>query len=112
MKRKALVVALLCVMGLATLSVGTAMAVQDSYTVTLSDVGSNFWGFYTFTATSTTVNPNFPAPVRFFIVQDAAPSPMQKASYAAALTAYSGSGKAIIYADPVTTACWEVRASN
>jgi hypothetical protein len=109
MKRKALVVALLCVMGLAVLSLGTAMAAEGTFTVTIQDAGSNFWGYYTFTAVDT--NAAGFGTVRFFIVADATTA-MQKASYAAALTAFANGGKAIIYADPATTACWEVRASN
>jgi hypothetical protein len=107
MKRMALVVAL--VLGLAILSVGSAMAVEGNYTVMITDCGANFWGYYTFTAADN--NPAGFGTTRFFIVSDSGGT-MQKASYAAALTAYSTSGKAIIYGDPATTACWEVRASN
>lgn len=110
MKRKAMLVALLCVMGLAVLSIGTAMSAQNYYTVTISDTGANYWGYYTFTAVDTAATNNF-GTVRFFIVPDAAGT-MQKAAYAAALSAYSMGGKAVIFGDPATTACWEVRASN
>jgi hypothetical protein len=107
MKRTALVAAL--VLGLAILSAGTAMAAGNSFTVTISDCGANYWGYYTFTATDT--NTSGFGTVRFFIVQDTGGA-MQKASYAAALTALSTGGKAIILADPASGACMEVRASN
>jgi hypothetical protein len=109
MKKKALVVALFCIMGLAVLSVGSAMAVQDTYTVTISDCGANFWDYYTFTATDT--NPAGFGTVRFFLVKDPGDT-FRKAEYAAALTALANGGKAIIYGDPATTACWELRAAN
>lgn len=110
MKRKALLVALVCVMGLAVLSVGTAIGAQGFFTVNVTDVGSGIFGFYTFTATDTAAG-GF-GTQRFFILQDPSPSPLQKAAFASALTAYSCSGAAIIYADPVSTACWEVRAGH
>ena len=42
MKRKALLVALVCVMGLAVLSVGTAIGAQGFFTVNVTDVGLRF----------------------------------------------------------------------
>lgn len=112
MKRKALMVALICIMGLATLSIGSAGAAEAFYTCTVSDCGSNFWGFYTFTAVDTNTSTGF-GTARFFIVDNGSTTNNTvKAEYAAALTAWSNSGKVIIFADPVSTACFEVRAAN
>jgi|WetSurSiteA1Bulk_404760.scaffolds.fasta_scaffold172797_1 hypothetical protein len=44
MKRKALMVALLCVMGLAVISIGNAEPAAW-YTCTISDAGATTWGY-------------------------------------------------------------------
>jgi uncharacterized protein (DUF2141 family) len=107
MKRK-LILTLLAAMGLVILSAGIASAALAVYTVTLSQVAANYQGYYTFYATDSASG--FPANTGFFIADNC--TGMVKAEYAAALTAWSNGGKAIIVADPVTTVCLSVAASN
>jgi hypothetical protein len=107
MKRRAMILTLLCAIGLVILSAGIAAAAMGAYTVTISQCGANYQGYYTFYATD--VNGGFPL-TGFFIADNG--SGLVKAEYAAALTAWSNGGKAIIQADPVTTVCLSVAASN
>ena len=51
MKKKVMLVALLCVLGMATLSIGNANAVVGYYTCTVTQTGANYWGWYAVTLT-------------------------------------------------------------
>jgi hypothetical protein len=88
MKKKAIFVALLCVMGLAALSIGNAEAAPPWYTCTISLAGTTDSGYYVVTLSDTTT----PTPVFTDMTFLLSPgSAFQKEMYAAALTAFANS---------------------
>jgi hypothetical protein len=109
MKRKVMLVALLCVLGMATLSIGTANAAVGTYTCTVNATGANYWGYYAVTLTD--VGGTFTNLVCFIPVDPALPG-MDKAQYAAALTAFANSTNVVAYLDTTSTAIFQLYASK
>lgn len=96
MKRKVLVAALLCVMGLTTLFVGTACAAYGTFTCTVSNVTANYWGYYLVTLTDN----NGAFTNNTMVIVSPGTTEMQKAQYATALTAFANSTNVVIGGDP------------
>jgi hypothetical protein len=90
MRKKALVVALLCVMAIAAISIGTAgaAAVPPWYNCTVQFCGSHV-SFYFIQVTDTAATPAW-AGSRFFIMDPNAP--LSKSQLASALTGYASGG--------------------
>ncbi len=98
MKRKALVVVLLCAMGLAALSISEAQAAPPWYVASMSLCGANSWG-YIVILTDTAATPAF-TNQPFVIDPNAANG---KVMYAAALTALSnGENVQVLINNPTT----------
>jgi hypothetical protein len=110
MKKKALVVVLLCVMGLAALSINNAEA-GGWYTCTVSQAGATTWG-YLVTLSDTVAPPNnaFPANTPFLITTVA----NTKEMYAAALSAWANSTYVVVYLETLGeySSIWGVKASH
>jgi hypothetical protein len=91
MKKKAILVVLLCVMGLAAVSIGNADA-APWYTCTISQAGANNAGYYVLILTDTA------SPVAFtnrtFLISPT--NSHQKEMYAAALTAFANSTYVVV----------------
>jgi hypothetical protein len=92
MKKKAILVALLCVMGLAALSIGNAEA-STWYTCTISRAGANWTPSYVVVLSDTAATPKFTD--REFIIDPN--STQKKEIYAAALTAWANSSNVLVY---------------
>jgi hypothetical protein len=92
MKKKGLVVALLCVMGIATMAIGNANA-AGWYTCSVSGCGAT-WADAYITVTDTATNPAFPANTTFVIDNSTGKSNQM---YAAALTAFANSTNVMLY---------------
>ena len=92
MKRKALVVALLCVMGLAAISVSNAEA-GGWYTCQVTQAGAATYGYF-ITLIDTASTKNFDDNTMFYIDQSAG---CGKEMLAAALTAWANGGNVYIY---------------
>jgi hypothetical protein len=107
MQKRVIVVALLCVMGLATLAVGTASAAYGTFECVINKVTANYWGFYLVTLTE--INNTFQNQ-QFLIVDDG--SGMVKAQYASALTAFANSTNVVIGGDPVDGVIYELGAKK
>ena len=107
MKKKVLLIALLCVMGMATLSVGNADAAAGFYTCTITQTGANYWGYYIVYLTD---NGGAFTNQAFFIPDSG--TGMNKAIYAAALTAFANSTNVNVYADPATTVLFQLYAAK
>jgi hypothetical protein len=97
MKKKALVMALLCVMGLA-MAVGTAQATW--YTCTIQSAGFLDGGYYVIYLTDINNAASTSTP---FLLQNASPSAIN-AMYAAALTSFANSTNVIV--DLSTWGAW------
>jgi hypothetical protein len=95
MKAKALIVALLCVMGLTALSIGNAEAGQW-YTCTMSQVGNTFNNY--FITVSDVAGTAFPDNTTFVIPPD---FPYAKEMYAAALTGFANSTNVWVWLESV-----------
>jgi hypothetical protein len=91
MKKKAILVVLLCVMGLAALSIGNAEAAPPWYTCTISQVGSNWVSYVVTLSDMTKPNPLF-TNVMFTIDKD-----NDKEMYSAALTAFASGCNVLVY---------------
>ena len=93
MKRKGLLVVLLCVMGLATISIGNVEAAGPWYTCTISGAGATSTDS-AITLTDTATTPGFPANTTYFIDNST-----QRANQmlAAALTAFANSTNVVVY---------------
>ena len=105
MKKKVMLVALLCILGLSTLAVGTGEAAYATYNCVVNSVTSNYWGYYLVTLTE--VNNAF-VNQQFFIVDDG--SGMVKAQYATALTAFANSTNVIIGGDATDGVIYQLGA--
>ena len=105
MKKKVMLVALLVILGLSTLAVGTGEAAYANYTCVVNSVSSNYWGYYLVTLTE--VNNAF-VNQQFFIVDDG--SGMVKAQYATALTAFANSTNVIIGGDATDGVIYQLGA--
>lgn len=92
MKRKGLVVVLLCVMGLATMAIGNVEA-AGWYTCTVSGCGAT-WADAYIMVTDTAGTPAFPANTTFVIDNSTGKSNQM---YAAALTAFANSTNVLVY---------------
>ena len=108
MKKKVLLVALLCVFGMATLSIGNANAAVGTFTCTVSAAGlitgilcrhsdRRGWDFYQFS---------------MFYPSGPRKPGMEKAQYAAALTAFANSTNVVAYMDTTSTAIFQLYASK
>ena len=106
MKKKTILVALLCVMGLAALSIGNAEAAPPWYNCTISQAGANWTANYVVTLSDTATPPAFTN--RQFIIDIAAGK--QKEMYAAALTAFANSTYVLVYINPPASAGFKVQA--
>ena len=99
MKKKAILVVLLCVMGLAALSIGnTEAAGPPWYTCTISKVGTN-WAIYSVWLSDTTTPTPLFKDVEFVL------DPWdgkQKELYLAALTAWANSSYVTVYLGGIT----------
>ena len=109
MKKKVLLIALLCAMGMATLSVGNADAAAGFYTCTITQTGANYWGYYIVYMTDNAATPAFTNQA-FFIPDNG--TGINKSIYAAALTAFANSTNVNVYADPVTTVLFQLYAAK
>jgi len=109
MKRKLMLVALLCVLGVATMSIGNANAAPAFYTCTVTQTGANIWGYYIVYLSD---NAGTFTNQAFFIPDDPAFPGMNKAQYAAALTAFANSTNVSVYADPATTVLFQTYAAK
>lgn len=96
MKKKALVMALLCVMGLTTLAVGTAGAAYGTFTCTVNKVTANYWGYYLVTLTDNAGSFSN----NTMVIVTPGSTEMVKAQFAAALTAFANSTNVVIGGDP------------
>jgi hypothetical protein len=96
MKKKALVMALLCVMGLTAISIGTAEA-GAWYTCTISQVGATNWGNWVI-LTDTATTPAF-TNVMFLIDASTVPKEM----FATSLSAWANSNDVLVYVSGITT---------
>ena len=102
MRKKAMLVALLCVMGLAVLSVANAEA--GWYTCTISQVGMGTGGIYTVVLTDTAGTPAFTD--RTFTIYTGLSK--EKEMYAAALTAWANSNYVVAYINSPAAAGYAV----
>ena len=93
MKKKTILVALLCVMGLAALSIGNAEAAPPWYNCTISQAGANWTPSYVVVLSDTATTPAFTN--REFVIDSA--SAQKNAIYAAALTAWANSSYVLVY---------------
>jgi hypothetical protein len=97
MKRKGLVVVLLCVLGLATISIGNVEAAPPWYTVTVTQVGAS-WTDSIINVTDTAATPAFTN--TSFILDNSTGRANQM--LATALTAFANSTYLVIYLDNIT----------
>ncbi|MBU4234206.1 MAG: hypothetical protein KKD99_06345 [Proteobacteria bacterium] len=110
MKKKVMLVALLCVLGMATLSIGNANAAIGTYTCSVVAAGANYWGYYAVTLTDN--NGAFTNLVCFIPVDPVNAPGMEKAQYAAALTAFANSTNVVAFMDTSSTAIFQLYASK
>lgn len=113
MKKKAMLVALLCVMGLATLSIGNAEAAGPWYTCTISQAGSN-WVGYVVTLSDTATPASFTNVS--FVIDTTGSGGVSKAKeiYAAALSAWANSSYVVAYMSALTAGskCYALYATK
>lgn len=107
MKKKVMLVALLCVLGMTTLSIGNANAAQGFYTCTVNATGAMWWGFQTVTLTD---NGAAFGPQEYFILEDG--TGMSKSMYAAALTAFANSTSVKAYLDTTASTVYLLYATK
>ena len=109
MKRQALVVALLCVIGLAAISTDTAEA-GGWYTCQVTQAGAATYGYFV-TLIDTASSKNFPDNTMFYIDQSAGAG---KEMLAAALTAWANGGNVYIYLSDVAqfSTAWAIIAAK
>jgi hypothetical protein len=109
MRKKLMLVALLCVMGLTALSIGNAEAAGPWYTCTISQAGSN-WVGYVVTLSDTAATPAFTNVA--YVIDTVAGK--QKEIYAAALSAWANSSYVVAYMSPVTAGakCYAIYATK
>jgi hypothetical protein len=110
MKKKMMLVALLCVLGVATLSIGNANAAASTYTCSVVQTGANYWGWYS--ATLTDNGGTFNNLVCWFPVDPVNAPGMEKAAYAAALTAFANSTNVVVLLDTTSNAIFQIYASK
>jgi hypothetical protein len=108
-KKKVMLVALLCVLGMATLSIGNANAAIGTFTCTVNATGANYWGYYAVTLTD---NAGSFSNLVCFIPEDPAIPGMSKAMYAAALTAFANSSNVVAFLDTTSTAIFQLYAAK
>ncbi|MDO9573544.1 MAG: hypothetical protein Q7I94_01020 [Candidatus Contubernalis sp.] len=111
MKKKVMLVALLCVLGIASMSIGNANAAPAFYSCTVTQTGANYWGYYIVYLTDVGAGKAF-TDQAFFIPDDPANPGMNKAQFATALTAFANSTNVNVYADPVTTVLFQTYAAK
>ena len=109
MKKKMLLIALLVVMGMATLSIGNANAAAGAFTCTVTQTGANYWGYYIVYMTD---NAGSFTNKAFFIPDNPSAPGMNKAIYAAALTAFANSTNVTVWADPDSTVLFQLYAAK